>query len=71
MTAWFVRTAESYFARVGKAQIWRPSMRPGDAPAFEKLKRVNLPSALLNSGRIGWLPEPLRLAPMHRRNMSH
>jgi hypothetical protein len=41
MTAWFVPTAESYFARVGKAQILEAidEARGDHAPALEKLKK--------------------------------
>jgi ParB family transcriptional regulator, chromosome partitioning protein len=66
MNAWFTPTADNYFSRVSKRQIFEVIMEAKGqpaAPAWEKLKK---PELAKEAGRhiagTGWLPKPLPFA---------
>ncbi len=64
MKAWFTPTADNYFSRVSKPQIFdalTAARKQPSAPAWEKLKKAEL--ALLaerETAGTGWLPDILR-----------
>lgn len=64
MTAWYVPTAEGYFARISRSDILVAidEAKGEHAPSLEKLKKSELASRAeqLVSGT-GWLPRPLRI----------
>jgi len=65
MTAWYVPTAEGYFARISRADILAAidEAKGEHAPSLEKLKKAELAARAetLVAGT-GWLPMPLRSA---------
>jgi ParB family transcriptional regulator, chromosome partitioning protein len=66
MNAWFTPTADNYFSRVSKRQIFEAIMEAKGqpaAPAWEKLKKPELArEAERHIAGTGWLPKPLRVA---------
>ena len=64
MKAWFTPTAENYFSRVSKPQIFealKEARNQPPAPAWEKLKKAELAAlAERETAGTGWLPDMLR-----------
>lgn len=65
ITAWYVPTADGYFARISRADILAAvdEAKGEHAPSLEKLKKAELAARAeaLVAGT-GWLPMPLRIA---------